>query len=153
MWTLTTPWYELIIRGTCMYFFMFLCIKLWGKKHMGQMTTFDFVLLLFISEAVQNSLISTEMSIFGGMIVIVTFLAWDTIIDKLTFRSHKLESLLDGVPKVIVTNGVPDSEMMRKEQITEQELYRAMRASGVDELRKVKLATLETNGHLSIVEH
>lgn len=153
MWHLTTPWYELIIRGTCIYFFMFIIMKIWGKKHLGEMTAFDFILLLFISEAVQNSLVDDDKSVWGGMIVISTFLFWSSLINKITFRSRKLEKILDGVPQVLIKNGRVDLTLMKKEQITEQELFEALRQEGVDELKKVKLATLETNGHLSVIEH
>lgn len=153
MWNLTTPWYELILRGTIIYFFMFISIKFWGKKHMGELTAFDFILLLFISEAVQNSLVSDDKSVLGGMIVITTFLLWNSLINKITFRSRKLERILDGTPVILVQNGTMDKENMRKEQVTEMELHEAMRGQGLDDLSKVKKATLETNGHLTIIEH
>ncbi len=152
MWTLTTPWYELVLRGTIIYFFMFISIKLWGKKHMGEMTAFDFILLLFISEAVQNSLVSDDKSIYGGMIVITTFLLWNSIINKLTFRFRRLEKILDGEPVVLVNDGVINRDNMKKEQVTEQELKEAMRGHGLEDIGKVKQATLETNGHLTIIQ-
>jgi len=152
MWTLDTPWYELVIRGTAIFFFMFIIMKLWGKKHLGEMAAFDFILLLFISEAVQNSLVDDDKSIPGGMIVIATFLFWNMILNKITYRSRRLEKLIDGEPKILVKNGKVDNEMMQKQQITKQELYEAMRQEGVDELSKIKQATLETNGHVSIIE-
>lgn len=152
MWELNTPWYELVIRGTCIFFFMFIIMKIWGKKHLGEMAAFDFILLLFISEAVQNALVDGDKSLTGGMIIIVTFLFWNTLINKLTFRYRKLEKILDGEPTVIVKDGRINTDILRKEQITEQELFEAFRKEGVDELRKVKLATLETNGHLSVVQ-
>lgn len=153
MWTLTTPLSELLIRGTCIYFFMFIIMKIWGKKHLGEMAAFDFILLLFISEAVQNSLVDDDKSITGGMIIIVTFLFWNSLINKLTFRFRKLEKLLDGEPQIVIKNGHVDTNLLRKEKITEQELFEALRQQGVDELKKVKKATLETNGHLSVIQH
>lgn len=152
MWKLDTPWYELVIRGSVIYFFMFTMIKIWGKKHLGEIAIFDFILLLFISEAVQNSLVDDDKSLPGGMIVITTFLFWNTLMNKLTYRSRKLEKLLDGEPKYLVKNGFVDLNLMKKEQITEQELFEGLRQQGVDDLHKVKLATLETNGHLSVIE-
>lgn len=152
MWTLDTPWYELVIRGSAIFFFMFIIMKIWGKKHLGEMAAFDFILLLFISEAVQNSLVDDDKSIPGGMIVIATFLFWNMILNKITYRSRRLEKLIDGEPKILVKNGKVDNEMMQKQQITKQELYEAMRQEGVDELSKIKQATLETNGHVSIIE-
>lgn len=153
MWTLTTPWYELVLRATIIFFFMFVALKIWGKKHLGEMAAFDFILLLFISEAIQNSIIDDDKSVPGGMIVVVTFLLWNSLLNKLTFRNRFLEKMLDGTPRILVRDGKMDREALRKEQITEQELFEAMRNEGVDDLGKVKRATLETNGHLSIVEH
>jgi uncharacterized membrane protein YcaP (DUF421 family) len=152
MWTLETPWYELFIRGTCIFFFMLIIMKVWGKKHLGEMAAFDFILLLFISEAVQNSLVDDDKSIFGGMIVIATFLFWNSLLNKLTYRFRKLEKIIDGVPKILIKNGIVDEKALREEQITEQELFEAMRKEGIDELKKVKKATIETNGHLSVIE-
>lgn len=152
MWHLQTPWYELILRGTCIYFFMFIIIKIWGKKHLSEMAAFDFILLLFISEAVQNSLVDDDKSIWGGMIVITTFLFWSSLINKLTFRFRTLEKLLDGKPQVVIKDGRVNSELLRKEKITDQELHEALRQEGVLEVKNVKLATLETNGHLSVIE-
>lgn len=152
MWTLETPWYELVFRGTAIYFFMFILMRVWGKKHLGEVTAFDFILLLFISEAVQNSLVDDDKSLPGGMIVIVTFLVWSTILNKLSYRFKKIERLLDGTPKVIVKDGKPIPEVLKKEEISEQELFKAFREEGVNDLKKVKQATIETNGHISVVQ-
>lgn len=152
MWTLTTPWYELVIRGTCIYFFMFVVLKIWGKKHLGEMAIFDFILLLFISEAVQNSLVDDDKSIVGGMIVILTFLSLNTLMNKLSYRFHSVEKFIDGEPTIIIKDGVINNSVLKKEQITQQELYEALRQEGVAEIKDVKQATLETNGHLSVVK-
>lgn len=152
MWTLTTPWYELVIRGTCIYFFMFVVLKIWGKKHLGEMAIFDFILLLFISEAVQNSLVDNDKSIVGGMIVILTFLSWNTLMNKLSYRFHSVEKFIDGEPTIVIKDGVVNNSVLKKEQITQQELYEALRQEGVAEIKDVKQATLETNGHLSVVK-
>jgi len=152
MWMLDTPWYELVIRGTVIFFFVFIVMRIWGKKHLGEIALFDFILLLFISEAIQNSLADDEKSLPGGMILIITLLFWNTIINKLTYRSPKLEKILEGSPKVIIKNGVIDHNLKDKEQMTDEDLYSALRREGVLELKNVKQATLETNGHLSVVQ-
>lgn len=152
MWTLETPWYELILRGTLIYIFMFVIMRFWGKKHLGELTAFDFILLLFMSEAVQNSLVDDDKSIFGGMIVIATFLFWNVVVNKLTYRFRKLEKIIDGEPKILIKDGRIDETVLKKEQITQQELHEAIREQGVLEIGKVKQATIETNGHISVVQ-
>lgn len=152
MWTLETPWYELFIRGTATYFFMFLIMRLWGKKHLSEVTAFDFILLLFISEAVQNSLVDDDSSIFGGMIVIATFLFWSTLLNKLSYRFKFLEKVFSGSPKVLIKDGKIDENMRRKEELSDQEIFMSLREQGVMDISKVKQATIETNGHISVVQ-
>jgi uncharacterized membrane protein YcaP (DUF421 family) len=151
MWTLTTPWFELFIRGSCIYIFMFVLLRIWGKKHLGEMTPFDFILLLFMSEAVQNSLVDDDKSIFGGMIVILTFLFWNVLLNKLTYRSRKLEKLIEGNPKILIQNGKLFGEVLSREEITIQELHEALREGGVLDIKDVRQATIETNGHISVI--
>lgn len=152
MWTLHTPWYELVIRGVSIYVFMFVLMRLWGKKHLGEMTAFDFILLLFMSEAVQNSLVDDDKSVFGGMIVIVTFLLMNIAVNKITYRSRMMEKILDGTPEPLILNGKVLKDVLKKEEITKQELMEAIRLQGVEEVSKVKKATLESNGHISVIE-
>lgn len=153
MWKLETPWYELIARGTLVYIIVFILMRIWGKKHLSQVTPFDFILLLFISEAIQNSIVGDDKSLFGGIIVILTFLAWNTLVDRLTFRFPKLEKLLSGHPKVLVQDGILNQDVKHKEYITDQELFTALREQGVDDLGKVKKATIETNGNISVLQN
>lgn len=152
MWTLETPWYELFLRGTATYFFMFIIMRLWGKKHLSEVTAFDFILLLFISEAVQNSLVDDDSSVFGGMIVIGTFLFWSTLLNKLSYRFNFLEKVFSGSPKVLIKNGKIDEEVRKKEELSDQEIYMSLREEGVLDISKVKQATIETNGHISVVQ-
>jgi uncharacterized membrane protein YcaP (DUF421 family) len=131
---------------------MFTVLKIWGKKHLGEMAIFDFILLLFISEAVQNSLVDEDKSILGGMIVILTFLFWNTLMNKLGYRFRAVEKFIDGEPTVVIKDGILNNSVLKQEQITKQELYEALRQEGVAEIKEVKQATLETNGHLSVVK-
>lgn len=149
MWSLETPWYELTARGTCIYFIIFILMRLWGKKHLSQVTLFDFILLLFISEAIQNSIIDDEKSITGGIIVVITFLFWNMVIDRLAYR---LPWSFSGKPLVIIKDGQILHDVKRREFVTDQELYTALREHGVEDLRKVKQATIETNGNISVIE-
>lgn len=153
MWTLETPWYELVIRATCIFVFVFILMRLWGKKHMGELAAFDFIVLLFMSEAIQNSLIGDEKSIFGGMIVISTFFILNILMNKTTFRSRRMEKLLDGDAKVLIWKGKVNEQALQEEEITWQELHEAIRQQGVLKVSDVKQATLESNGHISVIEN
>jgi uncharacterized membrane protein YcaP (DUF421 family) len=132
---------------------MFVLMRIWGKKHLSQVTTFDFILLLFISEAVQNSLVDDDHSVWGGMIVVTTFLIWSTVLNKLSYKYKRLEKFLDGSPKIIVKDGKCDEAVLRREEISIQELHMALREEGVMDIKDVKQATVETNGHISVVQN
>jgi uncharacterized membrane protein YcaP (DUF421 family) len=152
MWTLTTPWYELVGRGFFIYVFMFILMRVWGRKHIGEMTAFDFILLLFMSEAVQNSLVDDDKSLFGGMIVVLTFVLLNTAINKLSYRFRWLEKVFEGTPKVLVRNGVIDRQELDHQKMTESELMEGLRLEGIEKVKDVKRATLESNGHISVIE-
>jgi uncharacterized membrane protein YcaP (DUF421 family) len=152
MWTLTTPWYELVGRGFFIYVFMFILMRVWGRKHIGEMTAFDFILLLFMSEAVQNSLVDDDKSLFGGMIVVLTFVLLNTAINKLSYRFRWLEKVFEGTPKVLIRNGVIDRQELDHQKMTESELMEGLRLEGIEKVKDVKRATLESNGHISVIE-
>jgi uncharacterized membrane protein YcaP (DUF421 family) len=151
MWQLTTPWYELIFRAICVFTFLVFLLRVSGKKHFGQITTFDFILLLIISEAVQNALVSDDKSVTAGFITISTLVVLNILMDRATALSTKIEEVLDGRPMVIIKDGKIDIERMKRENITMNELSKALREGGALEASEVRQATLETDGAISVV--
>ena len=115
MWDLTTPWYELVLRATIVFLGLFFMFKLWGRKHLGEMAAFDFILLLIMSEAVQNSLVDDDKSIQGGLIVVATFMILSSLMNVFSFYSRKAERFLEGTPKVLIRNGKIMEEVLNKE--------------------------------------
>lgn len=85
MWDMNREWYELMIRASVIFLGLFIMFRIWGKKHLGEMAAFDFVLLLIMSEAVQNSLVDDDKSIQGGLIVVATFMILSSIMNILFF--------------------------------------------------------------------
>lgn len=152
MWTLETPAFELFIRGTCIYFFVFILMRIWGKKHFGQMTPFDFILLLIMSEAVQNGLIEDEKSITGGAIVLTTFFFWNVLVNKMAFHSSRFEKLVQGKPQVLIIDGKVVEAVKKKEELSDEELGQALRKGGVEDISEVRKATIETNGNITVIQ-
>ena len=152
MWTLDTSIGELIIRATSVFLFLFVVCRIWGRKHLGQLSPFDFILLLIISECFQSALQGEEQSITGGMIALTTLVILNTILTRSTFYSKRLENLLDGVPKILVANGVVNEELRKKEMLSYQDLYVALRMEGVIDLKDIRQATIEPNGKISVVK-
>lgn len=152
MWDLSTPWQELVMRAASVFILLFLMFKIWGKKHLGQMAAFDFVLLLIMSEAVQNSLVDGDKSIPGGLIVIATFMVLNSLMNIISFHSRKAERFLEGSPKVIIRDGKLMEDVLNKEKISLPELLECVREEGVLHLKDIGLAVLEANGKISVIK-
>src|ERR1700704_4312568 len=105
MWNLSLPWWEFVIRGLIVYVFLIGLLRLTGKRQIGQMATFDLVLLLVLSNAVQNAMNGGDNSVLGGIISAVTLVAANWLVGLLTYRHKAMEALVEGRPDVLVHNG------------------------------------------------
>lgn len=115
------------------------------------MTPFDLLLLLIISEAIQNSLVGDEKSITGGLVTVGTLVLLNSLMNKLTFHSQKAEMILEGSPRILIENGILRQEALKKEKITDDELHESLREHGVLNIEDVRRATMENDGSISVV--
>ena len=152
MWNLSMPWFEFIVRASVIFLVLFLMFKIWGQKHIGEMAPFNFVILLIMSEALQNSLVKNDTSIIGGLIVVATLMVLASTMSVLSFYSRRAERFLEGTPKVIIRDGKLMDEILKKERISLPELFEAIRENGVLHLDDVSLAMLEANGKISVIK-
>lgn len=152
MWTLETDWYEIVIRAIAVFGFLFLVFRFWGKKHFGEFTPFDFIILLIMSEAVQNALVDDDKGIPAAVISITTMMLMNILLNKLSFKYKKAEDILEGTPKVLIKDGKLDRNLMKQETITERELHEALRMQGVWKVDDVFLGMLEANGSISVIK-
>jgi uncharacterized membrane protein YcaP (DUF421 family) len=150
MFQLQIPWWELIVRGTVIYLALFLIFRLSGKRQVGQLTPFDLVLLLIISNAVQNAMVGPDTSLIGGLIVAIVLVAWNRLLGFLSARSHRLEKVIEGRPEVVVHMGRVYEDVLRRNDISMEELRGALRRNGVFDIADVEYALLETNGAISV---
>jgi uncharacterized membrane protein YcaP (DUF421 family) len=152
MFTLGIPWWELIVRAAAVYIFLLVLLQVTGKRQVGQLAPFDLVLLLVLSNAVQNSMNGGDNSLVGGLISAVTLIAINHTIGFATFRSKRLEALIEGRPQVLIHNGHLYADVMAKSQLTHHELEAALRQAGVASIGQCHSAILENNGSISVVE-
>jgi uncharacterized membrane protein YcaP (DUF421 family) len=152
MLNIAVPVWELIVRGSIVYVFLLVLLRLTGKRQIGQLAPFDLVLLLVLSNAVQNSMNGGDNSLVGGLISAATLVALNYGIGYATFRSKKLEALIEGRPQVIIHNGKVFEDVMRSVKLTHHELSAALRRSGCTCAEDVQIAVLENNGSISIVQ-
>ncbi|HOV58242.1 MAG TPA: DUF421 domain-containing protein [Rhodanobacteraceae bacterium] len=150
MFTLQVPWWELLLRGSLVYLVLFLIFRLSGKRQVGQLTPFDLVLLLIISNAVQNAMVGPDTSLLGGLIVALVLIVWNRLLGYLSTRSRRMERLIEGRPEVVVHRGRVYEDVLHRNDISLDELRAALRRNGAFDLSEVEYALLETNGALSV---
>jgi len=151
MWKLAQPWWEFVLRGLLVYGFLLVMLRLTGKRQVGQLATFDLVLLLVLSNAVQNSMNAGDNTVAAGFILVATLLAANGLMSWLTWRSKRAEILLEGRPQILIHHGVADAAMLASERITHHELMAAVRQAGLSDLTQVHVAILETNGRINVI--
>ena len=142
---------EPILRTFAIYAFLMVVFRISGKRTLKDITIFDFVLLLVISEGVQQALTSDDFSTLNAWVIIATFVSLDIGMSLLKRRFRWLDRILDGAPLIIVRNGVPLEERMARERIDMDEVLEAARQAGLERLAQIKYAVLERNGSISII--
>ncbi len=151
MWNMSAPWWELVLRGVIVYAFLFVLLRITGKRQVEQLAPFDLVLLLVLSNAVQNSMNAGDNSLIGGLISASTLIGLNYLVGVATYRSKKLEAIIEGRPQVIIHNGELFEGVMAAAKLTHHELNAALREAGCALPEEVQSAILENNGSISVV--
>ena len=143
---------DAVLRAGAIYVALLIIFRLAGKRSLAQITTFDFVLLLIISESTQGALVGDNYSVSTSLLVIVTLISLDIALSLVTFRAPFLGKLVNGVPVIVVENGEPIRERMSKARLNDYDiLEEARRQQGLERMEQVKYAILEKNGGISII--
>jgi len=151
MFAMSVPWWEFVLRGVVVYLFLLVFLRLTGRRQTGQYAPFDLILLLILSNAVQNSMNAGDNSLIGGLISAATLLMCHVLLAQLTYRFPRLADLVDGRPKELVREGRVDERMLRQQLLSADDLAAALRAGGCLHLHEVERATLEVNGQITVV--
>src|SRR5437773_11866421 len=152
MWEISLPhWWEFVVRAVVVYLFLLALLRLTGKRQVGQLAPFDLVLLLVLSNAVQNSMNGGDNSITGGMILAATLVGINSGVGWLTYRSKTIEGIIEGRPVILVHDGKIDHISLRKVQMTTHELEASLRAAGCAGPTAVPFAVLENTGKVSVI--
>ncbi|MCC6628606.1 MAG: DUF421 domain-containing protein [Chloroflexi bacterium] len=141
-----------VIRAIAVYAVLLLIFRIAGKRSLAQISTFDFVLLLIISEAIQQALLGNDSSMTNALLVVVTLVGLDIGLSLIKQRSQQLEKVVDGMPVVLLADGKPIKERMDKERVDESDILVAARSiQGLERLDQIKYAVLEQSGGISII--
>lgn len=145
-----SPW-ELVLRGSLMYWFLFLLFRFVLRRDVGSIAIADILLLVLIADASQNAMAGGYDSVGEGMVLVGTIAAWNWLFDLLAYRFPALRGLMEAKPLRLVENGKVNRRNMRKEMISHDELMTALRGEGVERLEQVKFATMESDGAITVI--
>ena len=151
MWNMSIAWWEFILRGIIIYVFLIALLRLTGKRQIGQMAPFDLVLLLVLSNAVQNAMNGGDNSVIGGIISAVTLVSTNWLVGLLTYKSKTFEVMVEGRPEVLIHNGKLFQKALEHAKLTHHELMTALRQSGCTCVEDVHAALLENDGTISVI--
>jgi uncharacterized membrane protein YcaP (DUF421 family) len=146
MFHLPLPVLEKILRPVIVYLFLVGFLRLFGKRELAQLNPFDLVVLLSLSNTVQNAMIGDDNSVSGGVIGAFSLLAINWALTWMMFRSPKLNAVLEGSARVLIRHGVVDWEATKKEALTELELRSVLHKQGFNNFDEVEKCVLEPNG-------
>jgi uncharacterized membrane protein YcaP (DUF421 family) len=146
-----SPW-EKALRTIAVYLALLILLRLGGKRQLAQMNTFDLIVLLLLSNVVQNAVIGTDDSLAGGLLGAAVLVAANNLIVRATFLHVLTTRILQGSPTQLVENGQVDDRALRREAITRAELDAALRRQGMDGLDGVEQVVIEPEGSISATQ-
>jgi uncharacterized membrane protein YcaP (DUF421 family) len=152
MFDLAMPWWQFVLRACVVYFVLLLLIRASGKRTMGQFTPFDMLLVVLLGNAVQNALLGSDTSVAGGMLLAVTLISLNWAVGYISARSEKAEAIIEGSPVLLARDGEVYRGVLRKELISRADFDKALREAGCLDIDEIKLAVLETDGHITIIK-
>jgi uncharacterized membrane protein YcaP (DUF421 family) len=143
---------DAVLRAAVTYFILLLIFRAAGKRSLAEMTAFDFILLLIISETTQSALVDGNNSLTNTVLLVVTMVGLDIALSFVKEWVRPLEKAMDSVPLIILAYGVPLVDRMKKARVDEADILSAARRSlGLERLDQIKFAVLETNGGISVI--
>ncbi|KMM75084.1 membrane protein [Xanthomonas sp. NCPPB 1128] len=150
---LSMPWWEFVFRAVVVYVAVLVMVRVSGKRAMGQLTPFDMLLIVLLGNAVQNALLGEDTSLGGGLLLAATLIALNFTVGLVTSRSARVERLIEGEPVVLARDGHVFRQVLRRELVSHADFEAAMRQQGCQGIDDVRLALLETNGHITILSN
>ncbi|MBF6600103.1 MAG: DUF421 domain-containing protein [Dehalococcoidia bacterium] len=148
---LHAPFAEIVARSVIVYVVIVLLIRVMGRRQLGQMTPFDLVLILLIANAVQNAMVGTDSTIFGGLVAAAALLTTDQVLSRAVDRIPRFRRIIQGQPILLVNDGRLIERHVVAAGLSEELVVQAIREHGFENLQQVQMAVLEIDGTISIV--
>src|SRR5271170_3217755 len=150
MFHLPIPLLEKILRPIIVYLALILLLRVFGKRELAQLNPFDLVVLLSLSNTVQNALIGEDNSVSGGLIGALTLLAINWLVVRLLYGSPKLARVIEGTDETLILNGIIDHAAMRREMLSQDELLAVIHRQGFDDFDEVEECSIGPNGQFYV---
>ena len=145
------PYLDIVLRSICVYLFIIIALRIFGKKELSQLNTADVILILLISNSVQNAMVGSNSSLLGGIVAAFALFLINLIFKKTMLHSKFIKEMLQDKPEILIHNGKIEFKALSKLGISSEELQEAMREHGVEFYKDVKLAMFEIDGSISII--
>ena len=142
---------EIVLRTAIVYLFLVVVLRVTGKREVGQMSILELIVILIISDAVQNSMVGENTTVWGGLVAVLTLLGLDAVLRTLTGRSKRLRRAIEGEPRLLVRDGRLLTRALREERLEPADVRAAIRAQGLERVEDVHIAVLETDGSISVI--
>jgi uncharacterized membrane protein YcaP (DUF421 family) len=146
MWQMGAPLPEKVLRPIVVYIVLVLFLRVFGKRELAQLNPFDLVVLLALSNTVQNAIIGDDNSVSGGVIGAFTLMGVNYLVVRFLFRHRRLDQILEGKPSVLIEDGMMRKEALAKELLTRSELMTVLHRQGFDKVADVQRCILEPGG-------
>ena len=140
-----------LLRSVVVYVAVVAALRLAGKRHVGQLSIVDFVLILLVSNAVQNAMVGPDTSVAGGLVAALTLIGLNLVLTRLVLRNPRIGAAIEGEPTLLVRNGLILDAHLSREGIRPQELEAAIREHGFDDVRQCRSVIEEIDGSISVV--
>lgn len=142
---------DIILRSVSVYLFMIIALRIFGKKELSQLNTADVILILLISNSVQNAMVGNDTTLWGGLAAATVLFFINFVLKKLMYKYKGFSDFMQEKPEILIHNGNLDFKSLSRLNITSDELKEAMREHGLEYFKDVKLAMLEIDGNISII--
>lgn len=140
-----------VLRSSLVYLAILAALRIAGKRHVAQLSVVDFVLVLLVSNAVQNAMVGPDTSLAGGLVAAVTLILVNLLLTRLVIRDERLGAFLEGEPSLLIRNGKILENHLKREGIRRAELEAAIREHGFSSVKDCRVAILEIDGSISVV--
>lgn len=143
---------DIVLRATAMFAVLYALLRLLGKRELGQLTPFEFVVLVVMGDLIQQGVTHNDFSVTGATLAICTFAFWGVVLSWLSYLFPRLKDLLEGRPKIVIRDGRMCVDNLRRDRLTRAEIELEMRLAGIAHIHQVAWAILEPQGKISFIK-